>query len=63
VPYQSTFLNCRVARRFLTAALLAKGAVDFPLLYQMENEFETLRLNPDAIFLYAFKQAYLRKPE
>jgi SAM-dependent methyltransferase len=49
---------------FLSAApaLLAKGAVDYTLLYQMECEFETLRLNPGSIFLYAFKQAYLSKP-
>jgi len=48
---------------FLSAApaLLENGAVSQAVVNEMEREFEHLRLNADAIFLYPFKQARLRK--
>lgn len=51
-------------RLFLSAApaLLAKGAISQVVIDEMEREFERLRSDPDSIFLYAFKQACLRRP-
>ncbi len=44
-----------------SAALLAKGAVDSALLRKMEQELEIVRRHTDAVFLYSFKQACVRK--